>query len=320
MRPLPFLLASVCGFAAQAAGPVITSESDIQVVAFSKDGGSIVGKCADDKLRTWDVHSGALRNTLALGPHEKLAALPSGTGRLTVALEDGSLAVRDLDSGKLARSFPAAPRASRRSAMSSDGLLLARGTRAPGNSRDEIMRLWDSSGKERFAVPSGIGGTSATAISPDARFLVAGSYDTDLRVWNTKNGELVRRIDELLVATFAMDFTPDGKFLVTGGVDRNLYFWDTTTWKLARKLSGQPEMISALAIAPGGRFIATGGFSEFAEATPVKVLLWDTATNAVVKTYDAPRIVQSLAFSPDGRTLAAACGKKSLQTWAVAAE
>ena len=29
------------------------------------------------------------------------------------------------------------------------------------------MRLWDGAGKERFAVPGGIGGTSALAISPD---------------------------------------------------------------------------------------------------------------------------------------------------------
>jgi len=192
--------------------------------------------------------------------------------------------------------------------------LLARSNRVEGNSRDEVMRLFEPSGKERFAVPAGIGGASAIAVSPDAKYLAAGSFDTDLRIWDAKNGELLRRIDEILVATFAMDFTPDGKFLVTGGVDRALYFWDTRTWKLAHKLNGQPEMISALAIAPGGRMIATGGAGELM-ALPAKVLLWDTAANASTRSFDAPRAVESLAFSPDGKSLAAACGKKSVEVW-----
>jgi len=297
--------------------PGLTSDSDVQAIAFSKDGAAIAGMCSDNKVRLWDARSGTLRHTVALNADERLAAMPTGTGMIAVTAKDGAVEFRELETGHTSKKFPAVSRASRRSTISPSSMVLARSTREAGNSRDEVMRLWDPAGKERFAVPAGIGGTSALAVSPDGKLLAAGSYDTDVRIWNTRDGELVRRINEVLVATFAMEFTPDGKFLVTGGVDRTLYFWDTQTWKLARKLSGQPEMISAIAIAASGRHIATGGFSEFTQERPVKVLLWDTGSNAVVRSFDAPRIVQSLAFSPDGAMLAASWGKKAVQVWSV---
>ena len=294
--------------------PTVASDADVHLVAFSKDGATLAGVCADNKVRLWDTGSGALRQSIALKADERVAALPSGTGLMAVSQKDGAVELRDLATGRAAGHFPAVTRASRRRALSG-GMALAGSNRIEGNSRDEVMRLWDPSGMERFAVPSGTGGTSALAVSPDGKFLAAGSYDTDLRIWNAKDGELVRKIDEVLVSTFAMEFTPDNRFLVTGGVDRTLYFWDASTWKLARKLTGQPEMISALAISPDGHSVATGGFSEFTQENPVKVLLWDTGTNRIAHTFDAPRIVQSLAFSPDGKRLAAAWGKKSVGIW-----
>ena len=59
-------------------------------------------------------------------------------------------------------------------------------------------------------MPGGIGGTSALAISPDGSILAAGSYDTNVRAWTTRNGELLRLIEDLPVAMFAMAFTKDG--------------------------------------------------------------------------------------------------------------
>src|SRR5437667_449038 len=130
----------------------------------------------------------------------------------------------------------------------------------------------------------GICGTSSLAFSPDGSVLAAGSWDTNLRAWNTRNGELLALIEELPVAMFGIAFSPDGKTLATAGVNRIVYLWDSKTWKLARKFVGQPEMISALAYSPDGRFLATGGFNDITQAHPVSILIWDVGTGKTVRT------------------------------------
>lgn len=298
----------------------IASDADVVAVAFSKDGSVLAGQCTDNKLRLWDARSGALKKAVAWNKDERLAALPSGTGMVAVSKADGSIEFRDLESGQTLKQYGAVQRRGRRVAALRDGSALAGSTRLEGNSRDEVMRMWDATGQERFSVPSGTGGTSAMALSPDGMTLAAGSYDTDVRVWNARNGELKSRIQDLLVSMFAMEFTPDGKHLVAAGVDRTVYFYDTKTWKVARKFTGQPEMISSLAISADGKLLATGGFSELTQENPVKVMLRDAGSGKLVRTLDAPRIVGSLAFSPDSKWLAAAHGRKSVQLWSVAGQ
>ena len=204
-----------------------------------------------------------------------------------------------------------------RVAVTPDGRAIAAGSRVAGNSREEVMRMWDASGKERFTVPSGIGGTSAMAISPEGLLLAAGSWDTNLRIWNTRNGELVKVIEDLPVAMFGVAFNPDGRSFADAGVDGTVYIWDARTWKLDRKLAGQPEMISASAFSADGKTLATGGFNDITSRHPVSILVWDFQSGKVIKTLPAPHRVSSVALSPDGKLLASVCGEQTVRMFAV---
>ncbi len=188
--------------------------------------------------------------------------------------------------------------------VSADQKLVVSSSRGSGNSSLDTVRVKEASGKELFAAPAGVGGISTMAFSPDGGTLVAASYDTDVRAWGARNGELLRLIEEIPVATFAMMFTPDGKYLATAGVDRVVYVWDSKTWKLTRKLTGQPEMIQSLDFSADGKMLATGGFSALTNRNPVKILLWDFASGKIVRSLDAKQAVPSVAFSPDGKMLA----------------
>jgi WD40 repeat protein len=300
--------------AAFAQDRTIVAGAPVRWVGFSKDGALLRAGCSDLKLREFDAASGSLRNTFAFPEGETPAGMAASGDLLASSGKNG---VTLLGSGQVLRRV-AMERPARRVAIGKDGQSIAGSIRVAGLSREETMRLWDATGKERFATPSGIGGISAIAFSPDGELLAAGSWDTNVRVWSTRNGELVRLIsDELPVSMFDLAFTPDGKTLATAGVDRTVYLWDTKSWKLQRKLTGQAEMIQSMSFSADGRRLATGGFNDITEKHPVSILIWDLASGEIIQKFAAPHRVTSVALSPDGSKLAAAVGDDAVRMWSV---
>jgi len=297
---------------AQSGERTIASDADVRTIVFEKDG-SLSGLCADGKIRIWDAATGKLRKTVSPTAGERILALSSGAAGTAGKT---SLKLWDFESAQ-GRDVAEAPPRVRTMAVAKDRKLFAATGPSFDRGSEETIRVWDDAGKQRFAAPAGIGGTSALAISPDGQIVVASSYDTDVRAYSTRNGELLKRIDQLLVAVFAMQFSPDGKYLATAGVDRTVYLWDTKTWQVAKKITGQPEMIRSLSFSPDGRYLLTGGFSVLTTRHPVEIILWEVATGKMVRRIPAPNAVGSVAFSPDGMTMAAAFGGKNVNLWSV---
>ena len=289
----------------------IASEANVGSLAFSPDGKLLRGLCQDGKLRSWDVTSGAVRQTTAFDDGDTAPNF-SASG-LTTMGKDGSLKSWDLATGKVAKRLSNPGRHARRVIGPTDGSAYL------SDGRTEIkVRALDANGKERFVVPSGLGGLGALAISPDGANVVAASYDADVRAWNARNGELLRLIDELPVSMFDLKFSPDGKWLAAAGADRIVYIYDTKTWRVSRQFTGQPEMISALAFSSDGGRLASGGFSELTQKRPVKVIVWDVKSGAKLRIFDASQRVASVVFSPDGSLTAVSTGTKSIDLWQVA--
>jgi WD40 repeat protein len=299
--------------------PEIVADANVQSIAFSKDGARILGICQDGKLRSWDAKTGALKATQALdnaAGSEPARFLARSLTRNAFATRKGNaLKIHDGETGQVFRQFED-PELRLASAMTGpDRSLLAVSGRLPNATSEFTIELVDPSGKPRFRVPAGLGGISVMAVSPDGKTLVAGSFDADLRAWSTANGELLRHIQELNVATFAMDFSPDGHYLATAGADRVVYLWDTKTWKVARKLTGQAEMISALSFSPDSRLLLTGGFNAVTLKHPVEVLLWQVDSGKILRRMPVSQRVESVAFAPDARMAAASVGTTKVFVW-----
>src|SRR5262249_9768796 len=159
----------------------------------------------------------------------------------------------------------------------------------------------------------------AVAISPDGKTLAFA-----------RTGEAVRRID---LATgkprpeltwkqrsaedylYSLAFSPDGKVLAGGGNAGSFVLWDTATRAEVRFPKSPDIRLGQLAFSPDGALLATAG-----KCNGSVVRLWKVATGQLLFTARQPIDMPAwcVAFSPDGKTLAAGLETGEVRLWDVA--
>ena len=296
---------------------VLKAETEVTSLAFSKDGKSLATFGRDGDIQLIDVQSGSVIKSHKRAEGESNPTFLEARGHFATIAKDGSAKIRNLETGATIYSLAiAGPRISK-IATTEDGKTIAGGSKDANSNSGNLVRVWDADGTQHFQVPAGIGGLSAMTFSPDGQTLVASAYDTDMRVWNARNGELMKVVEDMTVSMFDLAYSPDGTHLAAAGVDRTIYLWDAKAWKLQRKITGQPEMISAMEFSPDGKLLVTGGMNEMAFTAPVKVIVWDVSSGKPVRTVEAEHRVNAATFSPDGKWFAAADSSKNVKLWAV---
>jgi WD40 repeat protein len=168
-------------------------------------------------------------------------------------------------------------------------------------SGDGTVRLWDTPTGEEVRQLKGDGKSSvrAVAFSADGKRLAAAS--DAVRVWDTGTWEVVQRFPQ---AARQLAFLADGTTLA-GASSGAVRLWDVKTGKESRAFGGHESRLTSVTWSPDGRTAATGAWYG-------TIRLWDTATGKALHEFAA--IPQgNVAFSPDGKFLAASCQEDSIQ-------
>jgi len=110
--------------------------------------------------------------------------------------------------------------------------------------------------------------------------------------------------------------TADGMLLLTGSTDKSVRLWSLQDGKLIKTFAipseqGYDGRIDDVSISPDGQKIAVSSFGDGG-----RIYILDTASGAVTKSLGSFVSGPRIAFSPDGRYLAAGfIDKKGLQVW-----
>jgi WD40 repeat protein len=272
-------------------------------VAFSPDGRivaageSIVSR---PSVTLWDVATGGKLRQLEghTADVESVAFSPDGK-TLASGAKDRTVRLWDVASGKERRLLKGHSHEVRAVAFSLDNKFLA----SVGD--DGVILLWDwKSGKELHRLEEHDWPIHCVNFSPDSKLLASGAMDGSIRLWDMGRVKPLRQWKFPGLSVTSLGFSPDGSALIsTGAYDEVIRFWETASGKEIHPPNGHTAPIKLTRFSPGDEELISVGKDR-------KVLIWDLATSAQRRQFDAQampatgKLWDAYAISPDGKVLA----------------
>jgi WD40 repeat protein len=87
----------------------------------------------------------------------------------------------------------------------------------------------------KFVVQAHTNSVFTLCFSPDFRYLLSGSRDAHLKVWDATNGYIL--VQEIVAHLFAINhvvYSPDAQLFATCSMDKSIKVWDANTFKLLK--------------------------------------------------------------------------------------
>jgi WD40 repeat protein len=286
-------------------------------VTFAPDGRTIAMALRPEGVRIVRASDGVGLAHLPIGNCDEVLYLPDGS--LLTSNDHGLCRwpVRPLERGRL-RMGPPEPLApiDRRAGIIPSGLASSASGRrvgvvSPGHRGSLFLDPEEPWRRTRLSPRQAV---SVVAISPDGRWSATAGWETSgddwqVRIWDVSTGQFRVALPASINSSVA--FSPDGRWVAVGSVAR-CQFFETGTWTLRAEVEqGSGAGSLRIAFHPGSRVAALMG------AGLSTVRLVDVKTGRVLASLEAPQesSIYCLAFSPDGRYLAASHTDQRIDLW-----
>ena len=150
---------------------------------------------------------------------------------------------------------------------------------------------------------------NSVAVSPDGRYIVSGSWDRTVAVWDLDSGSLIHQLSGHRDRVWSVVVSPDGRHIVSGSLDGTVAVWDLESGALIRQLDSRKAGVWAVAVTPDSRRIVSGSGNNI-------LRVWDLESGALIRRIPGHgEEIWALAVSPDGRRIVAGSRDLSVAVW-----
>ncbi len=104
----------------------------------------------------------------------------------------------------------------------------------------------------------GFGPINALAITPDGCYIVGGSDDSTVKVWEQASGRCLATYEGHGASVLSVAVTPDGSQIISGSEDSTVKVWERASGRCLATYEGHGASVWSVAVTPDGSQIISG--------------------------------------------------------------
>jgi WD40 repeat protein/serine/threonine protein kinase len=148
---------------------------------------------------------------------------------------------------------------------------------------------------------------SSLRYSPDGKRLIGSLSNGEIRVWNPRNGNLVKTIPSVGFGINQMELDSAGQILATANSDGSIAIWNLEQFKRTKTWQVNQQAMLSVGISPDGKHLVCGGLDG-------QVLLFDVETETLLwQSENFGRPIRSVCFGRCGTFLCYVCDDATIR-------
>ena len=151
----------------------------------------------------------------------------------------------------------------------------------------------------------------SVSFHPTEQILASGCYNKTVKLFDMKDGSLIRILDGHGGMVNSVAFSPHGKMLASGSRDKTIILWNIHNGSPIRTLQGHALSVSSVTFSSHGQVLASASYDE-------TIKIWNPRDGSLIRTLEGHTgSVVSVAFSPNNKLLASGSGDNTIMLWSV---